>query len=56
MVSEEEVSDFHQAMLDAGKECTVVIKDRRSDRDDVQKLSLDEVLDEAEDWITKKMQ
>jgi len=54
MVSEQEAVDFHSAMLAAGKECFLVLKDRTY-TDDMQKLSFEEILEESESWIDEHM-
>ncbi|NGX45801.1 MAG: hypothetical protein K940chlam2_00981 [Chlamydiae bacterium] len=54
IVSEQEAVDFHDAMLAAGKECFLVIKDK-TPTDDEQQLSFEEILIEAESWIDEQM-
>lgn len=49
-VSEMEVEDFQKAMLRAGKECQLSFKDR-TELNHTDKISIEEILEEAEDWI-----
>lgn len=55
MVNENEVIDFHKAMLEAGKKCQLILKDKMMGDDDM-KLSYEEVLLEAESWLDDLMQ
>ncbi|MFA6916797.1 MAG: alpha/beta fold hydrolase [Parachlamydiales bacterium] len=54
MISEQEAIEFHNAMLNAGKECYLSIRER-SETDDTQIISYEEVLIEAETWIDSCM-
>jgi hypothetical protein len=55
VVNETEVVDFYQAMLGAGKECYLALKDKTLD-DDEMKLSYKEILSETELWLDSLMQ
>ena len=50
IINEQEAIDFHKAMLAAGKECHLVIKDKTLSSDE-QKLSFEEILLETESWL-----
>ncbi len=50
MISEKEAIDFQEAMIAAGKECHLVVKDRTPGSDE-QKLSFEEILMETEFWL-----
>ncbi|MCK4934020.1 MAG: alpha/beta fold hydrolase [Simkaniaceae bacterium] len=52
-VSAQEVSDFYNAMIAAGKSCDLLIKDNKPDCD-MEKITYEEVL-ETEDWIDDLM-
>ena len=54
IVGDEEVVDFYHAMLAAGKECYLSIKDKIPEVD-AQKLSYEEVLAETEVWVDSNM-
>jgi len=54
VVNEKEAMDFYEAMLAAGKECHLVIKDRNPGSDE-QKLSYEEILTETESWLDNIM-
>lgn len=55
VVCETEAIDFYNAMLAAGKECSLMLKDRMLG-DDAQKLSYKEILFETESWLDGLMQ
>ena len=54
VVQETEVIDFYHAMLAAGKECCLVLRDKMLE-DDAQKLSYQEILSETESWLDALM-
>lgn len=53
-VKEQEVVDFYNEMLRAGKECYLTFEDK--DEENKQKISYVEVLAETEKWVDSKMQ
>jgi dipeptidyl aminopeptidase/acylaminoacyl peptidase len=54
IVGKEEVVDFFHAMLAAGKECYLSLKEKTPEVD-AQKLSYEEVLAETEEWVDSNM-
>jgi dipeptidyl aminopeptidase/acylaminoacyl peptidase len=55
VINEGEAIDFYQAMIAAGKECYLSLKDKTPESD-AQRLSYQEVLSDTEEWITCRME
>lgn len=54
VITESEVIDFYQAMLKAGKECHLSLKENTPDLDP-QKITSEEILNETESWVDHQM-
>lgn len=54
VIHEKEAVDFYQAMIAAGKECYLTLRDKTPEVD-AMKISFKEILDETESWIDRLM-